>query len=340
MPSFNRIASWALLALSLALPARAEDFPIPFQGECGLITRWKADQIPPNCLQTARNALLDVNATISRRQGRAAYNATACTDAQSVRGLWPFQATDATRYLIILSSQTMFQSSGEGECSEIHADLANLDASNEMECIQGLGKLVCTNGTDTPFSIASDLSTASLTGMPLGKHVGFFRNRFLTANVSGALTRVRLSGELDETDWTVKIPGKSTTPVNIDIAGTNDGKPVRCLMGEYQNAYFIGREDELYALYGNDRRDFVLRKVSDEVGCIEPKSVQEKNGSLYWMSLRGVEKLTGTQIERVSDPIRPTIEEIIEAAGNSWTRTLTLQADWEAGSADLQDMVE
>lgn len=331
----------ALLLLGLAGgPGRAQQLPpdpqeetydLPFAGDCGLVTRYASNRINPACLVEAENILLDEDLTIYRRPGQSAYNATGCQDLQAVRGLWPFDATDGTRYLIKFSSQSFFYSNDNGACTQLVTS-STFSATAPMSCAAGLGKLVCSNGVDAAFSISSTLSTHTITDMPRGEHVGFFRNRFLTAKVAGSFTRLYGSGEGDETDWTVQIPGRSTTPFTIDMAGTHDGKPVTCLMGEYQNAYFIGRDDELLALYGNDRRDFTLRKISDQVGCTEPKAVREKNNALYWMSRRGVERLTGTQITRVSDPIRPDIDEIITAAGNSIAATDTSQADFQAGN--------
>lgn len=306
-----------------------QEYDLEFSGSCGMVTRYASNRITPACLTEAQNIVLDEDFTWSRRRGQSVYNATACTDAKAVRGLWPFDSTDGTRYLIIFSSQSFFSSTA-GDCSQIIS--STFSATAPMSCAQGLGKLVCSNGTDAAVSIDSNLSMSTLSDMPRGELVGFFRNRFLTAKIQGALTRIYGSGDGDPTDWTLVIPGRSTSPFTLDIAGTNDGKPVTCLMGEYQNAYFIGRDDELLAIYGNDRRDFTLRKISDQIGCSEPYSVKEKNNALYWISRRGVEKMSGTSITRISDPIRPTIDEILTAAGNSVSATDTTQADFEDGN--------
>jgi len=331
-PVARRLASLFLAAWPALGLAQEQVFDFGDLTRCGLNTRFAGNRRPAECFQELVNVSLDDDLTVSRRLGQSRYNATACADAGSVRGLWPFRATDGTRYLVILSSRSIFQTSGSGDCVLLSANIGSLSATAEMQCVQALGRLWCLNGTDTGFSW-DGASSAAISGMPLGTLIGTFRNRLVVANVSGALTRIRLSGELDGTDWTVQVPGRSSTPANIDLSGLNDGNPVTCLMGEYQNAYLIGREHELFALYGNDRRDFVLRKISDQVGCIAPRSVQEKDNSFFWLSRRGVEKLTGTSILRVSDPIRPSLEEIILAAGNSQARSLTTQADWDAGLA-------
>lgn len=331
---------WKLLLLFLASTALAQTpgptekpFVFPEFRECGLVTRYASNKIAPACLQEANNLFYDEDFSLLRRNGYAQYNMTPCQDSSTVRGLWKFDAVDGTHYMVIFSSRSFFQTSGEGSCTPIPG-WSGFSATAEMECVQTLGALWCANGVDS-LSYWTGTATAAVVNAPIAPHIGAFRNRVWLGDVSGSRTRVRGSGELDGTDWALQIPGRSTTPVSIDIAGTNDGNPVSCLMGEYQGAFYIGRPDDLHALYGYDRRDFTLRKISKEIGCTEPKSVQEKNNALYWLSKRGVERLTGTTIERASDPIRPLIDTIIQAAGNTFTQTMTSQADFTGGNAQF-----
>lgn len=329
--------NWLLLLL-LSLPAGAQT---PSQGEkvldlknfrdCGLITRFKPNLINPNCLQQANNVLFDPDGTMTRRGGYAQYNLTACTGAQPIRGLWPFDSTDGSLYLIAYSSGSMFYSKGDGTCNPI-TGLTSLSLTAQMECVQQLGYLNCTNGIDTPFR-TNVASTQTLSSAPFGYHIGAFRNRLLISGVPGSLTRLYLSGELDGTDWgTSTFPTYSTSAVSIDIAGLNDGKGVTCLMGEFQNQFLVGRRNDLFALAGYDNRDFVLRKISSQIGCLDPKSVEEVNNQMIWLSNRGIEGFTGTEIQRISYPIDPTIQAIVASAGNTRSQTFTSQADWQTGN--------
>lgn len=305
-------------------------FTYPEFRDCGLVTRYASNKIPPQCLTEALNVLYDEDFSLSRRTGYAKYNPTPCTDQKAIKGLWSFKATDGTKYLVIFSSQTLFYSKNDGTCKPITPAINNLNPTNELNCVQALGRLWCVNGVDNAFWWDGN-STGTVTGMPKARLIDTFRNRLIIADISGELTRIRLSGEGDGTDWRIEIPGYSTSPASIDIAGTNDGQRVTCLMGEYRGCYYIGREYDMYELCGYDRRNFTLQKFSNEVGCIEQRSVREKNNCLYWLSKRGVEKFCGTTIERVSDPIRDDISGIITNAGNLRTKTYTTQQDWEAG---------
>lgn len=341
---------WLLLAL-LSLPAAAQDqgavkgpfqghghelFTLPSPRECGLVTRTAPNLLNPACLPVLQNAYLDQDQSILRRGGYSAYNLTACTGAQPIKGMWPFYATDGTLYLVAFSSNSMYYSPGDGTCSVLNPSAGgaswNLTASAEMQCAQGIGELVCTDFSDPVFE-TNIVSSRTIAGAPQGSLITFFRNRFWIAGVTGNLTQLYGSGQLNELDWVVSLyPSLSTSPVSIDISGANDGQKITCLLGPFQNQLYIGRNYDLFGLAGYDNRDFTLRKVSEQVGCIEPKSGQEVNNVLYWVSKRGVEGLTGTQILPVSYPIDPTIQKVIAATGNTRSRLLSTQSDWVSGN--------
>lgn len=321
-----------LIALCLLIPpsvsAADQPFSLPLFTE-GLNTRHSANSIQDQALAEALNVVLDedVNGVVVRRNGIAKYNATAIGNSKTVRGLWTFDATDGTKYFVAFSSASFYKSIGDGLWSAI-TGLNDYSLTANFDCTQTLGKLWCLNGI-VVFSW-DGTSTATITTAPLGTLVGNFRNRVLIAGISGQKGRLRLSGELDGTDWTTG--ANSTSPANIAVGGVDDGLDIRSLMGTYQDVSLIGKEDSLWGLYGFDRNDFQLREISREVGVIEDSSVREKNNCLYWLSKRGLEKFCGASIERISDPIRDQIDTIIATAGNARTAVDNLAADFEAGN--------
>lgn len=300
-------------------------------GQCGLVTRYASSQIGDTCLQEAENVYLDEDIGIVRRRGFPRFNATALTASQSVRGIWPFRATDGTDYMVVLSSNTMFQSNGDGTFAAVSPAIASLSATQNMDCTQCLGRLWCVNGSDTMF-FWTGTATGTASGAPTCQAIDCFRNRIVLSNCSGTLSQLRMSGELDGTDYTIPSSPVSTSPASISIGGVNDGNEVRCIQGVYQDVLVMGKENSTWGLYGFDRRDFAVREISREVGCIDNRSSREKQGSLYWLSKRGLEKMTGPSITRVSDPIRDLMDTIIVAGGNSRSAQDTSQADFEAGN--------
>ena len=300
--------------------------------DCGLITQYSPNRINKNCLTEATNVQVDEDFAITRPKGYSQFNLTTCAGGQSIKGLWHFLTSDATDYIVIHSSNSMFYDDGSGECNAITGLTNVLVTTATVNCVQTLGRLWCTSKEYGGFSW-NRTSTEAITGMPRAGQIGAMRNRVIVGDIQGEESRVRGSGELDGTDWTVQIPGRSTTPFNLSFGGIADGKRVVALMGEYQNAYIVGKADSIWGISGYDRRDFSTFRISEEIGIKDSRIVREKNNALYWMSGRGIEKMMGTRIERISDGIRNTIEEIINAPATQVnTITQTTQSDWELGN--------
>lgn len=317
---------------SQGLDGGEKEFLYPEFTQCGLVTKWSSAKIPPNCLQTSLNVLFDEDLSVYRRNGYTVYNTVPCSDLKSIKGMWAFNSPDGQRFMVINSSQSFFYSKWDGLCTSI-SGLSGFNTVENFECTQTLGKLWCTNGVDTPF-YWDGISTKSITGMPIGDKIGNFRNRVVISGVSGELSRIRLSGEGNGEDWTLVIPGRSTSPSSIDISGTNDGERIKAIMGTYQNSLLIGRENDIWGLYGNDRRDFTLRQINNQIGIIDGRTSQEKDNSIVWMSRRGLEKMSGATIERISDPIRDITDDIVNNSANQRSKSYTSQEQWEAGLAD------
>lgn len=312
----------ALFALFLALPSWAQS-PGPADAvisvddfsSCGYVSRFSPNKVKKECFQGLSNVVLDQDYSLLRRNGYALYNQTGCAGLQSVRGMWPFFATDGSQYLIVQSSQSMYSSKQDGLCTPI-TGLGGLSATAQMSCVQGLGQLWCTNGTDAVFK-TNVVSTAVVSQAPLGKYIGFFRNRIVISGVPSNLTSVYLSGELDGTDYTLPTVTMSTSSAILKLNGVNDGLGTSCLMGEYQNGYYIGRNYDTWLLSGYSLADFTISRVDQQVGCMDNNSVKMVNNTLMWLSHRGIEQLTGTQINWVSYPIDNDLQVIINAAGNT-----------------------
>ena len=334
----GRYGRLLLLLGALAAPSRVfgaapigeDQFELRNLGQCGLVTRYASSQVADQCLQTAINVYLDEDNGITRRRGFSKYNTTAITGTRSVRGVWPFRATDGTEYIVVLSSETMFQSDGDGAFTAI-TGLNDMSSTQDMDCSQCLGRLWCVNGSDTMFSW-DGTSTDTVSTAPTCSQVECFRNRVALTNCSTSLSQLRLSGELDGEDYTIPTAPVSTSPAAISIGGANDGNNLLGFMGVYQDVLVMGKRDSTWGLYGFDRRDFAVREISREVGLVDARSSREKQGSLYWLSKRGLEKMTGPSITRVSDPVRDLIDTIIVAGGNTRSATDTSQTDFEAGN--------
>lgn len=320
------------LILLCALPAFSQDAPLERFSvpgfSAGVVTRYSPILIPDNSVQWAKNVYFDEQG-VSRRKGYSQFNSTVFTNAKSTRGLWPYTASDGTRYLVALSSQTIYKSGTDGVFSAI-AGLSSLSAISDMDAISYLGKIWFANGTDS-MAYWDGTSTKTVTEGPLGSMIEGWRNRIVTAGIAGSLSYVYMSKELDGEEWTTG-PTTSVDPVAIAFGGTN-AKPIRCVYGGFKDFLMVANEDETYGVYGFGRNDFVVRTISREVGCIEDRSVQEKDGALYWMSRRGIEKMT-TQggITRISDGVKDIFDTLIDNTAVNRLKLYSTQSEWQEGN--------
>ena len=304
-----------------------EAYPIPNFSQ-GVVTRYNPALIPENSVQWAENVYFDVEGGITRRKGYSQFNSSVFPDSQSVRGIWPFTADDGTRYILALSSETIYKATTDGEFTAI-SGLNGFSTVSDMDATTLSGKIWFTNGTDA-VSTWDGSSTSTVTEAPLGGLIESYRNRIIIAGKSGELSNIYMSENLDGTEWTIG-PTLNTSPINLPIGGIN-GKPITCLYAGYKDILWAWTEDETWGIYGFGYKDFSTRQISREVGCIEDKSVQEKDGKLYWMSRRGVEEATGQTFNRISDGNKDIFDTIINNSALLRLKLYSSQAEWEEGT--------
>lgn len=328
------------LALWLGAPAVAQQGP-PAPPEtqevrigpsnCGLFTRYASHLIPDGCYQEAVNVIFDSDLGVQRRRGYAAFNGVALSTPMAIRRAYNFDAPDGQHYVIAVSSDKLWKAGTDGIFTALTGVISG---SENTSCTQALGKLWCVNRVNGLFYWdGTAVSTTAVSAGPLGSLAANFRNRVLVADVANNQTRLYASGYLDGTDWTTG--SQSTAPFIQPLGGVNDGDKITCLMGTYGDFFVIGTQTRLYGLYGFDNNDFQVREISREVGCLENTSVQEYDGSLVWLSRRGLERMRGTSLDwRVSEPVYDILKTIVGSAGNTVTLTDISRTDFEAGNLE------
>ena len=327
-----------LLLAALAAPGWGQEAAIPGPPEpiitvipgfeCGLVTNFASHLIQDGCLQEAENVVFGRDYGVSKRKGRSNFS-TAEICSSNVRRLYNFVAADGTRRVVALCGDGLYEAESDGVFAVV-AGSTGLPTGLATDCVAGLAKLWCVNLVNGLF-FWDGTSTGTVSGAPRAGLVDIFRNRLILADVSGARSSLYLSGYLDGEDWTIGT--KSTSPAIIQLKGANDGDRIKCLMGTHQDAFIIGTEFNLYALYGFSNSSFELRERSREAGCLYDSTVQERDGELLWLSRRGVEKMVGPQIDwTAGDNVRNVVDGIVSAAAEERLATDTSQADFQAGN--------
>lgn len=315
-----------LIALFIS-PAYAEQFELrDLSG--GMYSNASPNVIPDNSAFYIQNFVTDVEPILVERNGYSKRDTTQLGGIKPVTGLWEFQDNAGNQWVISFSSRTFYKNT-VGQTPTAFGP--NVTVDQAPDCAVNLGNLWCVNGSDPGWSF-DGTSTATVSGVPLGKLIESWRNRLVVSNISGSQSTVRFSADGDGTDWT--LGGNPTDPFSIQIGGANDGFNVTCMWGSYLDNMIFGRKRDLWALSGFDQADITLRNVSSEIGCLQDGSMREFDGSLLFLSARGMEEMRGITIQHISEPVRNITDEIVKNTANERSIVQTTNSDWGAGSFD------
>lgn len=292
----------------------------------GLNMYQSSNRIPDNSAAYLQNFYTDIEPILVERNGYVKRDATQLGGIKPVYGLWSFTDTSGNDWIISYSSRTFYKNT-IGNTPTAFGPTTTVDTI--PDCAKNLGKIMCVNGTDTAWTF-DGTSTAAVSGAPLGQLIEPWRTRFAIGNINGAKSTVRFSADGDETTWT--LGGNPGDPFQVQIGGANDGEYIRCLHGAYLDTFIIGRKYDLWGMDGFAQDDAVTRNISDHVGCIESRSINENDGRLNWLSARGVEEMEGRTITLISEPIRNITDVIVKNTVNQRSNTQTSQIDWNAGT--------
>ena len=70
-------------------------------------------------------------------------------------------------------------------------------------------------------------------------------------------------------------------------------------MAVYRNSLVVFCTDKIVQITGSSAADFSLSTVTDDIGCLEPDTIQEVGGDVMFLAPDGVRTLSST--ERIGD---------------------------------------
>lgn len=98
----------------------------------------------------------------------------------------------------------------------------------------------------------------------------------------------------------------------IDISAAKGDNQFITGIGALFDELVIFRNRSVYALTGNDITNFVVRKISDDYGCLSPRSIKQiENGMMFYSNQGWAVYSSGGIIQRVSDNIEDTVRGIV-----------------------------
>ena len=321
------LAFFFLLIQGYAL--NATPFEVEINAFEGANTFQLPDKIKNTQLQDARNLKSDESLGLTRREGVAIEGSTYSFPAARV---WSFTDSDNNEWAVKLDTAgylvagKAFTSSN----SSFTVALATLSNTQDSDAAVGLGKIWFTNKSDGLTS----WDGTSFTRYPLAPfaaQVEIFRNRVALGDISNEVSSVRASGELDGTDWN-NDSRYSTSPVTFRIGGVNDGNKIY-FISHGVDELIIGKAFSAWALYGNDQRDFRVRNIVQNIGCIYPTSVAQVGIKTYFISNRTLEEYSPPYtLTPVGYPVHDLIDPLSSAVPVGKSDIVT-GSDWGLGAS-------
>lgn len=113
-------------------------------------------------------------------------------------------------------------------------------------------------------------------------------------------------------DWTTTDPVSSITTTNI-IHMNGDTSDYGVGLATVRNALVILRRASVYVLKGSTTTNYALYPVSQEVGCIDARSIIETDQGVYFLSNEGLMLTNGVKVMNVSTTITRVLQDAIRA---------------------------
>ena len=320
-------------SIAFSAPEQQVDLPIPK----GMVSAYDSINLSPEFVKDAQNVYFDADLGSSKRGGYEKVNSVSL-GSKTVTEMYGYSistgaigsvhfSSNSTEILTFFSGSTMAYTLGGTTFTVI---ISTLNESYPIDCVPAFGRLWCVNG-DRSFSYLAGTHTMETTGFPTGTMIEFHANRLWVAGVPGNESTLYGSKFLDGTNWT--LGGNAGDAVQIPI-GLNDGDVITCVRS-YGDALVTGKRRTLWALIGASQLDFGTKNLSRSIGCFDDHTMREKQGSLFWLSQRGLEKFSDGLVDPpFGAPIKDWTDKFLSGpppGGGAASFTDSTQADFEAG---------
>lgn len=171
----------------------------------------------------------------------------------------------------------------------------------------GTERVVVVDGVNYPGRYDGstwDLADAT-TDANAAKFVTDFKNHTVYAGMSANPQNLVITAPNTDNDFTVG-NGAATVNTGITITGIAVWRESLYVFGEYR----------IKRLTGNNKDDWQMVDVTDEIGCIASDSILELGGDVIFLSQDGVRTISGT--DRIGDVGLDTISENIKSTIIDW----------------------
>lgn len=206
---------------------------------------------------------------------------------------------------LIRAVGTKLQKEVSGTWSDIATSLTDTDWSAANFDVSGAA-LIMTNGTDT-VKYWNGTTVADLSAAPKGKYVTADNLRVFIANVATDTTQdvIHYCAFQDATDWTA-----TENAGQVQYYTPNGGAITA--MATFGGVIWAFKKDSFCNIFhtGDSRASYRLVPSSDNVGCVNDKTLVEVGEALYWLGDSDIFIGAAGASSRIGEPVRAYINRI------------------------------
>ncbi len=242
---------------------------------------------------------------LTKRKGHSLL-ITANAANRPVCGLFEYIKYDGTTKILAASNDDVYEVTAPGTWSSIHNDAA-LNGANVNFCTFDNFCIFVSENLTTQRWLGSGSSSA-LSGTPPSnaKYIESHKGRVFIANTSAGKSRLHFCVLDDPEDWTTL--GGDEGAGFIDV-GLDDGDQITGIASLGQ-VLLVFKNTSTWALYGNAPTNYTIRKISNGVGCVAPKSIVKCEAFAIFLGQDGVYSARADGVALLSYNIKPTIDAI------------------------------
>lgn len=302
----------------LASPVLAQTSGQAFYGFGGLNNYIEGSKIADEDAQDLLNVITEKGVLETRPGSSLLYSPA----LGAVKYLTEFVKEDGTRALVIHAGDGLYASSS----AENFVLVSTVTAGASVSTVSAFKRLYITDGSMTPV-YWDGASTSTAVGMPACKYVEFADERLFCANLSTETSKVMASEYNAPTSWVIPSTTSATSPTAWYFS-KDDGGGVNCLKATPYGLY-VGKDRSSWTLKGYDLNTYYKRAISQQVGCVDNRTVQVVPGvGVVWKERDAVYRWDGSNApEKLSGKL--DLSGIKQPALRTWS--VNTKTDWGLG---------
>lgn len=258
------------------------------------------DGATPNCQN------VDFSESLGRLTKRKGHSISVAANAgnRPVCGLFEYVQADGDKYILAASNDDVYDVTA-GVWTSIFTAAGLNGANVNFATFNNICIFVSENITTQKWNGAG--SSSNLGGTPPAnvKFIETHKGRVFMANSSAGKSRLHFSKLDDPEDWT----STGTTGAGYIDVGLDDGDQITGIASIGQ-VLLVFKTFSTWALYGNAPSNFTIRKISNGVGCVAPKSIVKAESFAIFLGHDGVYSAKPDGVALLSYNIKPTIDSI------------------------------